>query len=617
MSPKPTFLRLTRLEDRTVPAIGLSSVDNFGPVNEGSSVMLIAIAHDNSFGTFYGFDYNNDGVWDEFSVTGVVFHTFPDGGIYHVNVVTGDSTGALAFGSTDVTVENVSPTITSFVSDAATITRGGTVTLQGTVFDPGTLDTHTVAVNWGDGSTDTISVDPTTRTFSAQHQYLANPSGAATDTFHISATATDDDGGESTPVTQDVTVVTPPPVLTNLAATAITEGQSTVLTGTIFDAGINDHFVVAIDWNGDGTADETFTKVGAGDFAFSHLYQNDVPGGVSVGVTVTNEAGSVSASTTVNIANAPPTLSVDPVAGVTAGATATLTGHVTDPGVLDSHEVVIDWGDGTATTSLALAAGDQPFAATHVYAAAGNYSVQVTAADADNGQAQESTTITVTSPPSTDASAVLQADPLGGTALYVTGTAGDDVIRITRHGQHGVKVIVNDRVLGTFTPTSRIVVHGLAGNDVIRVSREVCLSAWLYGDDGNDILTGGGGNDVLLGGAGDDILVGRRGKDVLIGGTGSDLLRGDDGGDLMIGGATANDSDEQKLARILEVWTSEASYQNRIQSLRNGLLAAGAVYVDGAVDTFEGGSGRDWYIAGSNDTLRGVKHDETVDLIQN
>src|SRR3954452_8906425 len=102
MASARPMLRVTRLEDRTVPAISLAFVGNFGPVNEGSSVMLIAVAQGNSPGTFYGFDYNNDGAWDEFSITGVIFHAFPDNGSYQVNVVTGDNTGALAFGSTTV-----------------------------------------------------------------------------------------------------------------------------------------------------------------------------------------------------------------------------------------------------------------------------------------------------------------------------------------------------------------------------------------------------------------------------------------------------------------------------------------------------------------------------------
>jgi Ca2+-binding RTX toxin-like protein len=616
MSSNRPRLRVTQLEDRVVPTLGLALVDNFGPVNEGSSVTIVAIALGGSFGQFYGFDYNNDGVWDEFSVTGTVFHTFADNGSYQVNVVAGDSTGALDFGSTVVTVNNVPPTITSFASDAATINRGGAVTLTGTLTDPGVLDTHTVSVDWGDGSVGSVDVDPTTHNFSTTHQYFANPSGTATDTFTIQATATDNDGGVSSPVSLDVSVVTPPPVVTGLAAAPIVEGQTATLTGTIADTGAHDHFTVAIDWNGDGTDDQTVVNVAAGAFSFSHQYANDVPGGAAVRVTVTNVAGSAVASTNLVVANAPPVVTLNPVAAVTAGGTATLAGSVTDPGVLDSHTVVVDWGDGAGPTSLTLSPGNQPFTATHVYSTAGTYSVHVTAADADGGNAAATATVSVMAAPVSGASAVVQADPLGGTALVIRGTSANDFIMVVPNGRHGLKVTVNGTVLGTFAPTSRIVVYGLAGNDTIKVGRDVDLPAWLYGGDGNDILKGGGGDDVLIGGAGNDTLIGRRGTDLLIGGAGADVLRSGDGGDLLIGGSTIYDANESKLAQVMARWTSSASYQNRVQALRNGLLGAGSIQDDGAIDVFHGSSGRDWYLTGKKDVIYGRHSDEIVDLIR-
>src|SRR5258708_32709267 len=66
--------------------------------------------------------------------------------------------------------------------------------------------------------------------------------------------------------------------------------------------------------------------------------------------------------------------------------------------------------------------------------------------------------------------------------------------------------------------TGRIVVHGLSGNDKIAVSPKVTKSAWLFGDAGNDRLTGGGGNDLLVGGGGNDTLAAKAGANVLVGG---------------------------------------------------------------------------------------------------
>ena len=53
---------------------------------------------------------------------------------------------------------------------------------------------------------------------------------------------------------------------------------------------------------------------------------------------------------------------------ISEGGTFTLAGSFTDPGALDAHTVVIDWGTGAAPTTLALAPGVLTFAADHPYA---------------------------------------------------------------------------------------------------------------------------------------------------------------------------------------------------------------------------------------------------------
>jgi Ca2+-binding RTX toxin-like protein len=77
-------------------------------------------------------------------------------------------------------------------------------------------------------------------------------------------------------------------------------------------------------------------------------------------------------------------------------------------------------------------------------------------------------------------------------------------------------------------------VKGTAGNDLLLGS----LSGpnQIYGDAGNDVLTGGLYDDKLDGGSGDDILWGLAGNDVLSGNAGNDFLYGDLGNDRIIGG---------------------------------------------------------------------------------
>ena len=300
-----------------------------------------------------------------------------------------------------VSVANVPPTITSLATSAASINRGDTLTLTGAVADPGLVDTETLTVNWGDGSTDVVGVDPATPTFTASHRYLANPSGTATDTFTINATAADKDGGVSPTVATSVTVVTPPPVILGLSSDPIVEGQTATVDGTILDNGTNDHFTVAIDWNGDGIVDQTFTNVPAGSFAFMHLYQNAAPDGIPVGITVTNLGGSTDAVTDVVVANVPPTVALDPVAAITEGGTATLSGTITDPGINDTETLIADWGDGSGPQTYALGTVRQ-FSLGHQYlndAPGGTYAVTVTATDNGGATGAASGTVAVANAP--------------------------------------------------------------------------------------------------------------------------------------------------------------------------------------------------------------------------
>jgi hypothetical protein len=211
--------------------------------------------------------------------------------------------------------------------------------------------------------------------------------------------------------------------------------------------------------------------------------------------------------------------------------------------------------------------------------------------------------------------------------LLIGGTGGADTIGVAP-SRDGSQLVVrrNGAVAGTFPAaavTGRIVVHGLGGNDRISVSPRVTIGADLYGDagndgltggggddrlfggDGNDRLTGGNGNDVLVGGDGNDALAGSAGTDVLIGGAGADKLTGGAGDDLQIGGPTAFDLDPTGLANILAEWTSSSAYSDRIAhltgtagGLNNGTYLTPGVTAtdDGVKDVLTGGPGVDWFI---------------------
>lgn len=222
------------------------------------------------------------------------------------------------------------------------------------------------------------------------------------------------------------------------------------------------------------------------------------------------------------------------------------------------------------------------------------------------------------------------------TVLAVGGTLEDD--RIVFHPGEAAGVVtveLNGVTLGTFEPTRAVKACGQAGDDTIQVSGSIALSAWLYGDDGNDRVKGGAGHDVLLGGAGDDLLVGGSGRDLLIGGLNADRIVGNPDDDILIAGSTAYDANDEAICKIMAEWTSQdrefgvrvqnlngtgtgAYYENRL----NGdywLKIDGAVptvFDDGARDLLTGSSGIDWFIFNSEeDKATDLSDEEFADAL--
>jgi hypothetical protein len=191
---------------------------------------------------------------------------------------------------------------------AATLAdENGVVHLTGTYTDQGTQDTHTLTINWGDGTPQTVTLSA--GSFDITHQYLDdNPTGTASDQYTIGVTLTDDDSGSVTGSTT-TTITNVAPVITTLAATSADENGVVHLTGTYTDQGTQDTHTLTINW-GDGTP-QTVTLSG-GSFDITHQYLNNnltvTPSDqYTIGVTLTDDdTGSVAGSTTTTITNVAP-----------------------------------------------------------------------------------------------------------------------------------------------------------------------------------------------------------------------------------------------------------------------------------------------------------------------
>ncbi|MCB9135390.1 MAG: VCBS repeat-containing protein [Anaerolineales bacterium] len=96
-------------------------------------------------------------------------------------------------------------------------------------------------------------------------------------------------------------------------------------------------------------------------------------------------------SVEINIA---PELAALPDQTLLAGDTFTLTASFTDPGLLDTHTVTIQWTN-TITETIILDAGVTEFSADYLYKTPGIYTVKVTVTDSDGAADTKTFTVTV------------------------------------------------------------------------------------------------------------------------------------------------------------------------------------------------------------------------------
>jgi hypothetical protein len=179
---------------------------------------------------------------------------------------------------------------------------------------------------------------------------------------------------------------------------------------------------------------------------------------------------------------------------------------------------------------------------------------------------------------------LMAAVPLGltsvstslGAELRITGTAASDTIYLSKDKKSGGLLVSNStgwsKLWTSAVATVRIT--GLGGNDRISVNANVWTPTVLYGDAGNDTLTGGSSADRLYGGAGTDSLVGAAGNDVLVGvGGGYDRISGGAGLDSFW-----VDSSSSEVVADLSAEESSVGTLHRI-----GSFVGGAVMESGAL----------------------------------
>jgi hypothetical protein len=403
-----------------LPAIPV--VDAGGPytVDEGSFEGLVGTATDTS-------DTDLDLVWsiadatpagnaNLISATGATaILQGRDDGFGHVALTATNDAGRSSSAPAFYLVENVAPTVGAGAN--ASVAEGSTFTRTVTLTDPGTLDTHSVTVDWGDGTSSSLaSASPPS--FDISHVYADNG------TYAVDVCATDDDLGSDCG-SFSVTVANATPSV-SVAPAGANEGAVVTLPATSFnDPGTRDTHTATVAW-GDGTPAQaaTVTEVPTGppgspsglngtvSLPGGHVYADNGTYAVTVCV-IDDDAGSTCTAGSLAVGNVAPAATITAV-GEGPGfflplVTLPLSGTFHDAGTRDTHTATASWGDGSAPTATAVvetpfgppgspAGLDGTFTSTYAYSAPGVFTLTVTVHDDDGGVATPSRPVEVLSP---------------------------------------------------------------------------------------------------------------------------------------------------------------------------------------------------------------------------
>ncbi|RLJ18328.1 hypothetical protein DJ031_11755 [bacterium endosymbiont of Escarpia laminata] len=255
-------------------------------INEGEGVTLDGSgSNDPDSGPSplsYAWDLDGDGQYDDASGVTVTLPIQPDDASFTVGLEVSD--GLLtATDTATVTVNNVAPSANA--GPDQTINEGDTANFSGSFTDPGSVDTHTIEWNFGDGSA------PVSGSLTLSHVYADNG------VYTVTLIVTDKDGG----IGSDILTVTVNNVAPSVDAGAdqmFNEGDTANFSGSFTDPGSVDTHT--IEWNfGDGSATVNGSLTPSHTYPTAGVYTvtliiTDKDGGVgSDTLTVTVQAGAV------------------------------------------------------------------------------------------------------------------------------------------------------------------------------------------------------------------------------------------------------------------------------------------------------------------------------------
>ncbi|MDF1754813.1 MAG: autotransporter-associated beta strand repeat-containing protein [Verrucomicrobiales bacterium] len=314
-----------------------------------------------------GTNHYFNGMMDDVSVIGRVLTS------EEISVLAAAGPNTPATASTTVTVNNADAELT--LEPVTPIDENDSAAVKGTITDAGRLDSHQVIVNWDD------------------------PNDAGVATFDLSAIySVNNANGDLT---------------------------AELLPGAIIDSSSDDSRL---------TIDTIDTVTGVITFTVTHQYEDDgsAPGDTWASNTSNIVVSLADDDTSTDIENvsvvvnnvAPQIVNLSVVpAIIDASDSVTLTGDILDPGSLDVFTIQIDWADGSSDI-ITRPAGATDFSWTHQYDFKGDYTIQVTLLDDDNGSDTQTILVRVdNSPPTVELNPV--TDITAGDTAVITGDFTD------------------------------------------------------------------------------------------------------------------------------------------------------------------------------------------------
>ena len=377
-----------------------ATLSGSGPVNEGSAVGSATVSFTNQFdpssndtadGFTYDFFFGDDPSYDVIGVStptvNVPAALLAEDGTLDIRGVIKDRDGGTNAYQTSIQILEVAPNIT-FQASTNQADEGVEVTFTASVTDPGNETLDQIVIDWGDGDVEPIA----NLNGPIRHRF-------ADDGNQIVKLSVWSDGREYTSQL-NIQVNNVAPVVSNLNATPLVEGQRVVVTGDVIDAGVGDSSIVIIEF-GNGLARPIQLPVGETRFETYVTYPDE--GNYDIKVTATDDEGASSTEVIlpVVIANATPTITLNPGSEeIFESKSWTLRGVIDDSGASDRYDITIDWDDPQGPGTTVLTNQGQNFEASYIYAddrtqSGGKYQVTVTVVDVNDPTSRSTKVIDV------------------------------------------------------------------------------------------------------------------------------------------------------------------------------------------------------------------------------